>query len=221
VLGRVPELVARVAVQVVPSGAAVDSTAMSQLQEWQGSSAATTPTGTSSTRIAHDGFRRCSTASSQSVLEVGCNRGHNLTALDRLGYSAVGVEPGEYARTIARAHGLTVIAGDIYSEPVPGPFRRPRVHVRRPDPCPTGTLTEALEELARTTRRYLLAIEYHSDTDEEIPYRGRERDALAPQLHGACSRPSRLHDRQGRGRAGRLRRCLVRDRREVRVLLDG
>src|SRR5437867_2895129 len=56
------------------------------------------------------------------VLEVGCNRGHNLLALGEvLGGETelVGVEPGAYAREIARAAGVDARAADAFSLPFP------------------------------------------------------------------------------------------------------
>jgi pseudaminic acid biosynthesis-associated methylase len=172
----------------------VDSTAMTnQLQEWQGTFGREyTDRNIVDPASRVDGFRDLLKGLEvNSILEVGCNRGHNLIALDMLGCTAVGVEPGEYARTLARANGLAVAAGDTYD--IPFPDRSTDlvftsgvlIHV------PRERLLEALAELVRVTDRYLLAIEYHSDSDEEIPYQGRDgmlwrRDyaRLFEALHG-------------------------------------
>lgn len=107
------------------------------------------------------------------ILEVGCNRGHNLAALQTLGYDdAVGVEPSLYARRLAQAAGLAVDYGTADTIPyydtafdlvfTSGVL----IHV------PPDHLNAALRELIRVSRRYLLAIEYAADEDTEVPYRG-------------------------------------------------
>lgn len=126
-----------------------------------------------------------------TALEVGSNRGHNIAALQTLGLSPVGIEPGDYARSIATSQGLPVHAGTIYDIPyLDGAFdlvftSGVLIHV------PPEGLLIGLAEMARVTSRYLLAVEYQAATEEEIPYRGKEqmlwrRDyrGLFAQLHG-------------------------------------
>lgn len=166
---------------------------MSQLQEWKGSFGRDyTDRNVVDWTDRYHGFRELLDGLVVgSVLEIGCNRGHNLDALHELGVNAYGVEPGDYARGIAQSRGLDVIAGDIYNIPAAGHSvdlvftSGVLIHV------PPERLTEAIDELARTSRRYLLAIEYHSDTDEEITYQGmdgmlwrRNYTALLGGLHG-------------------------------------
>src|SRR5664280_956138 len=111
------------------------------------------------------------------VLEVGCNRGHNLqTLLELLGDGAeiFGVEPNTYALTLARS------ASDRFS-PVPGnvfdlPFKDRYfdlvftagvlIHI------PPDRLADAMREIARVTRRYVLAAEYYAEQDTVIESRG-------------------------------------------------
>ena len=112
------------------------------------------------------------------VLEVGCNRGHNLrTLLELLGDGAeiFGVEPNTYALALARC------ASDRFS-PVPGsvfdlPFKDRYfdlvftagvlIHI------PPDRLADAMREIVRVTRRYVLAAEYYAEQDTVIEYRGR------------------------------------------------
>ena len=111
----------------------------------------------------------------ESVLEVGCNRGHNMVAIQHLlpAATVVGVEPMEYARHLAQDAGLDVVNGSVYALP----FADEKfdlvftsgvlIHV------PPDRLHEAMRELARVTSQYVLAIEYASVKDEMIEYQGR------------------------------------------------
>jgi pseudaminic acid biosynthesis-associated methylase len=110
-----------------------------------------------------------------SVLEVGCNRGHNLKALAALFPEArlCGVEPGGYARLIAEREGLDVEEGDVCDIPW-GASQFELVfccgvliHV------PPDDLDEALSELTRVSSRLVLLIEYADTDDVEVEYRGR------------------------------------------------
>jgi pseudaminic acid biosynthesis-associated methylase len=139
-----------------------------------------------------------------SVLEVGCNRGHNLEALrEILGQEAelIGVEPGAYAREVARAAGVDARPGDIFGLPFADDHfdlvftSDVLIHVALDD------LPQAMRELHRSSRRYLLAIEYFSKEETVIHYRGhddllwkrdflRHYQSLFPDLtlvrHGYC-----------------------------------
>lgn len=122
------------------------------------------------------------------ALEVGCNRGHNLIALaELLGDDAevVGVEPNQHAREIARASSpkIGVFSGELLDLPFKDGYF---------DVVSTGgvlshtaldNLPQAIGELYRVTRRYILAIEYFADEETVIPYRGHndllwKRDVL-------------------------------------------
>lgn len=113
------------------------------------------------------------------ILEVGCNRGHNLISLlHLLGEDAevVGVEPNPYARALAKASRPTVevLAGNSYALP----FRDAAfdlaltwgvlIHV------PLWYLSVALKEIVRVARRYILAVEYFAERETPILYRGRD-----------------------------------------------
>ncbi|MBA3534486.1 MAG: methyltransferase domain-containing protein [Ardenticatenales bacterium] len=115
----------------------------------------------------------------ERVLEVGCNRGHNLLALADLlpeESEIVGIEPNPHARALARAAStrIAVMSGQAAYLP----FRENYfdmvftsgvlIHIP-PDALPT-----VLSELHRVSRRYLLAIEYFASEAEEISYRGHE-----------------------------------------------
>jgi len=114
----------------------------------------------------------------QRLLEVGCNRGHNLVALaDMLGgEDIVGVEPNEHALALARA--ATTRAGFLHGNVFDLPFKDGffdlvftagvLIHL------PAADLPAALAEIHRVSRRYVLAIEYFAEHETAIPYRGRD-----------------------------------------------
>jgi len=115
----------------------------------------------------------------QRVLEVGCNRGHNLKVLAELlgqGCDVVGVEPNRYALELARQ--ATAKAGALHGDIFDLPFKDSffdmvltagvLIHVAPAD------LPAALDELHRVSRRYLLAIEYFAQQEEAIRYRGQD-----------------------------------------------
>jgi pseudaminic acid biosynthesis-associated methylase len=110
------------------------------------------------------------------VLEVGCNRGHNLVALRQvLGDRAelAGVEPNPHALELAQATGVADFrAGTIYELPfADGSFdlvftAGVLIHI------PPESLPAALAEMHRCSRRYLLAVEYAAEEETVVPYRG-------------------------------------------------
>ena len=113
----------------------------------------------------------------RTVLEVGCNRGHNLVALrELLGADSelTGVEPNAYARELGEtASGVTIKEGRADQLPFgDGQFdlvftAGVLIHIS------PSELPHALAEIHRVSRRYILAIEYFAKVDEEIVYRGQ------------------------------------------------
>ena len=113
------------------------------------------------------------------ILEVGCNRGHNLLALtDILGTEAeiVGLEPNHHALEQARAASTQVAALYGYAQDIP--FKNEYfdlvftagvlIHI------PLVDLGAVLVEICRVSRRYVLCIEYFAEEDTAIPYRGHD-----------------------------------------------
>ena len=104
----------------------------------------------------------------QRVLEVGCNRGHNLIALaEILGekVEVVGIEPNQYALQAAR--GSSPQIGVLSGHALDLPFKEGYfdltftcgvlIHIPSPD------LLEALREMYRVTRQYLLTYRGQGD----------------------------------------------------------
>ncbi len=161
-----------------------------QLEAWQGEfGAAYTQRNVVDWRARVPAFRRMfQRIKPGRVLEVGCNRGHNLVAIAEglPGVEVVGIEPNPVALEIARqaspkASALQGNAGDL-------PFKDGwfdtvftcgvLIHI------PLDALGTALQEIYRVSRRYILAVEYFAKDETVIPYRGHEdllwkRDFLA------------------------------------------
>jgi pseudaminic acid biosynthesis-associated methylase len=113
------------------------------------------------------------------VLEVGCNRGHNLMALaELLGESGdvVGIEPNRYALELARTS--NVMVGALYGHAFDLPFKDGYfdlvftagvlIHI------PLADLTIACAEIYRVSNRYILTIEYFAEEESPIHYRGHD-----------------------------------------------
>ncbi len=120
----------------------------------------------------------------RSVLEVGCNIGSNLKAIRQVGptIAAWGCDINQSAIEEASASGLTVYYGSILDIDAHSPFgylglaARPRfdlvftcgvlIHIAHED------LDRAMDEIITSSKRYVLAVEYAAEEEEEISYRG-------------------------------------------------
>ena len=111
------------------------------------------------------------------VLEAGCNRGHNLIALKHIleeDSEVVGIEPNPYALAIAQSVvlGSDVSEGNIFSIPfLDDSFdlvftAGVLIHIS------LNELPHAMAEIYRVSRRYIMAVEYFSESEEVIDYRG-------------------------------------------------
>lgn len=113
----------------------------------------------------------------RSVLEVGCNAGWNLTAIRSVApwVGLRGVDVNRPALEEARAAGFDarlMEAGAVGSQ-WPSRFELTftagvLIHV------PPQHLSGAMESIARTCSRFVLAIEYAAPAEEEVRYRGQE-----------------------------------------------
>ncbi len=115
----------------------------------------------------------------KSILEVGCNIGINLRALDRVvGAELFAVEPNSAAREVVLREGvlpadhlfdadaskLPMADGAVELSFTTGVL----IHV------PPSELDAAVDELYRVSSRYILMSEYFADQPEEKSYRGQE-----------------------------------------------
>jgi pseudaminic acid biosynthesis-associated methylase len=124
----------------------------------------------------------------ESVLEVGCNVGWNLTYLSRIGsYRLVGVEPQPDAARRGRRRGdeFAILEGNAFDLP----FKDRSfdlvftsgvlIHIHPRD------LSAALAEIERVSRRFVLYVEYDHPNEVELAYRG-QGGALWKRDHAAA-----------------------------------
>ncbi len=113
----------------------------------------------------------------ESILEVGCNVGWNLTYLDGHGRSGLaGVEPQSYAVSRARKRlpNCQLVQGNAFNLPFDDNSfdlvftSGVLIHIHGDD------LERAFAEMYRVSRRYLLYIEYDAEHETAISYHGKE-----------------------------------------------
>jgi pseudaminic acid biosynthesis-associated methylase len=112
----------------------------------------------------------------RSVLDVGCNAGWNLHAInvaDRPTVVAVGIDVNDRAVAEARRKGLHTVLGSIYDIGA--------LYFETFDlVCTSGVLIHvapaeleaAMRNVIAASRRWVLAVEYESDQEEGVLYRG-------------------------------------------------
>lgn len=111
------------------------------------------------------------------ALEVGCNYGNNLAAIESIGLTAIGVEPNEYALRKGQELLRKIIPGNAYNLPfATNSFdlvftSGVLIHI------PNDLLEQAMNEIYRVSRKYILTIEYmgadkERDENDMKEYRG-------------------------------------------------
>lgn len=123
-------------------------------------------------------LRHAVTPHPESILEVGCNIGRNLIALQGFVQEIHAVEPNAEAVRRARMHpalqGADIREGDGFALPFPSSSidlvftSGVLIHVAPED------LGRVMNEIVRVARNYVLCIEYFSHEPVQVPYRGRE-----------------------------------------------
>jgi pseudaminic acid biosynthesis-associated methylase len=115
----------------------------------------------------------------EDVLEVGCNRGYNLMSLNEvLGKEAklLGVEPNKHAIRLARNSkpNFGAIEGNAYDLPFKNGYFDLCLTCTLLIHIPPDGLSAAMREIRRVCNSYILSIEYYSENEEEVIYRGNE-----------------------------------------------
>lgn len=127
------------------------------------------------------------------ILEVGCNVGSQLLALQRLGFSRLfGIELQPYAVEVAktRARGVNILQGSTFDLPFKDGYfgvvftSGVLIHIAPAD------LPAALAEIHRCTSTWIWGFEYFAPKFVEVRYRGHEQllwkgdyEARYRQLH--------------------------------------
>lgn len=111
----------------------------------------------------------------QSVFEIGCNTGHNLLEIQRLGYSAFGCEPNLRAFNSSIASNLHIYNADgaslknIKSSTFGMVFTSCVLIHTNPFEC-----HRIMNEMARISKKYVLFMEYFAKRETQKVYRGHK-----------------------------------------------
>lgn len=113
-----------------------------------------------------------------TVLEVGCNRGHNLLCIQSIDSTieCAGIDVNTTAVNEARQQGIEAQEGE--ASRVANIFGHGSkdlvftagvlIHIAPAD------LAEVMQAIIDTSARYVLAVEYAADEEEEVEYRGHK-----------------------------------------------
>ena len=115
----------------------------------------------------------------KSILEVGSNIGNNLHAINNISNAKLyAVEPIKQAREILVNSGLLPSENIFDGTAEKIPFSNQSadlvftngvlIHIH------PNNLLQACKEIYRVSAKYIVCIEYFSDKNEEIPYRGHD-----------------------------------------------
>ncbi|MFX1277578.1 MAG: methyltransferase domain-containing protein [Promethearchaeota archaeon] len=111
----------------------------------------------------------------EKILEVGCNRGHNLVAISYCGqYDLYGIDINPYSIVVARSNReISFTVGNIYDILYKDNFFDLVMSVGVLIHLDPKTLKDALKEIFRVSKKYYLMMEYNYDFEEfeKIPYR--------------------------------------------------
>lgn len=127
-----------------------------------------------------------------SVLEVGCNVGANLVHFTPYVSRVAGVDINPRALTAARQRlpDVTLVEAPARSLPFPCAFYDMAFVCGVWIHLPEDALEQAMRELVRVSRRYVLAMEYYAPEREEVPYRDQpgslHRDDYGKRLLMTC-----------------------------------
>lgn len=109
------------------------------------------------------------------ILEIGCNVGHNLVAISKIGgFQLVGLEPSKYAVLQGRSssNAISILEGNAFDIPFKDGYfdlvftSGVLIHISLTD------LSKAIDEMYRVSNKYVLVIEYFAEEETAIPYRG-------------------------------------------------
>jgi len=110
------------------------------------------------------------------ILEIGCNKGIQLNILEKMGFNNLwGIEINKKALQIARENkSLNLVEGSALEIPFKEEFFNivftsgVLIHISPKD------LPKVIDEMYRTTRKYIWCFEYFAEECQEIVYRGNK-----------------------------------------------
>lgn len=110
-----------------------------------------------------------------SILEVGCNVGIQLSLLQAAGFKnlhGIEINPGAVQEARARLPQATIVEGSAFALPFPDKAfdlvftSGVLIHIHPDD------VVEAMREIHRVSKHYIWGFEYYSETMQPITYRG-------------------------------------------------
>lgn len=114
---------------------------------------------------------------SAKILEVGCNTGQQLIALQKMGFENLyGIELQSYAveKSKVISKGLNIIQGSAFDIPFKDNYfdlvmtNGVLIHISPDD------INKAISEIVRCSSKYISGFEYYADESQEVKYRGNE-----------------------------------------------
>lgn len=108
------------------------------------------------------------------ILEVGCNRGHNLVTLKAIFPDALiaGTEPNDQARAIAQQVNPWVVNSALPKLPFLDSHYDLVLTAGVLIHIPPEEIEPSIAELVRVSKKHVLVMEYFAPESEEIEYRG-------------------------------------------------
>lgn len=112
-----------------------------------------------------------------STLEAGCNVGNQLRCLQSMGFENLyGIELQEYAveKSKQLSNGINIIQGSLFDIPFKDNYfdivftSGVLIHISPKD------IHKAIDEMYRTSKRYIWGFEYYAEGYQEVQYRGNE-----------------------------------------------
>jgi pseudaminic acid biosynthesis-associated methylase len=124
-----------------------------------------------------------------AVLELGCNNGANLQWIVAHSSQVVGVDinPNALRELRERLPNVRTVVAAARDLPFPDDSFDLAFTAGVLIHQPTSTLPSVIGELVRVSRRYVLALEYQADQEEEVEYRGQQ-GALFKRNYGSIFR---------------------------------
>lgn len=115
----------------------------------------------------------------EHIVEVGCNRGHNLKAiyeLESVSGNIIGIEPNAKALSKVRNQfpEVAALSGNIFTLPFIDGYADlvftvgVLIHLHLDD------LAKGINEIYRISKKYILCVEYFSEKEITINYRGHD-----------------------------------------------
>lgn len=105
------------------------------------------------------------------ILEVGCNSGHNFSAIQQLGkFELVGIDPQASALRKGKEHGITttLIHGNVFNIPFFDDYFDLTFATGVMMHISPNKITHALNEIKRVTQKYFFTMDYYEENEVAV-----------------------------------------------------